>query len=134
MKDHGHYKLNDKGEPVFEPDLMEWAHWFEENLMNRRVGRTEIGPYTVSTVFLGLDHGWQSQVPILWETMVFGPSEDRLGESLEMDRCGGSREQAQAMHAAIRSPGQYPFAWRDIQSLFDDQIPEIPTESICSIT
>jgi hypothetical protein len=99
---NGHYILNERGEPVYEPDFMVWACWFEGNFLNRRVARTEVGPYLVSTVFLGLDHGWHSDIPVLWETMVFGPAvKDGLEDSLEMDRCGGSREQAEAMHAAM---------------------------------
>lgn len=30
------------------------------------------GEVLVSTVFLGIDHGWRSPVPVLWETMIFG--------------------------------------------------------------
>jgi hypothetical protein len=52
----------------------------------------------VSTVFLGLDYSFEhhGRGPILWETMVFGGPLDE-----EMDRCGGTREQAEAMHAAM---------------------------------
>lgn len=31
---------------------------------------------TVSTVFLGIDHSFRSGPPVLWETMVFGNSDD----------------------------------------------------------
>jgi hypothetical protein len=41
-----------------------------------------------------MDHQWGEGPPILWETMVFGGPMDQ-----EQDRCGGSREQAEAMHA-----------------------------------
>lgn len=101
MRGHGYYTLNEQGEPVYEPDLMTWARWFEANFLKRRVAWTEVGPYKVSTVFLGIDHAFGSEVPILWEAMVFGPADDKLGESLEMDRCTGGREQAEAMHAAM---------------------------------
>lgn len=87
-----HYVLNEKGEPLAQPDVVRWAQWFEKS--NRRVARTTVGPYEVSTIFLGLDHGWGCAVPVLWETMVFrGNSSD-----IEMDRCSGNREQAMAMH------------------------------------
>lgn len=91
------YILNDKGEPVPEPDLRKWAEWFEASCrpFKRRVKREKVGPYEVSTVFLGLNHNWGKGPPILWETMVFksGKSHD-----LDMDRCAGTREQAEAMH------------------------------------
>jgi hypothetical protein len=42
-----------------------------------RVAFTKVGPYTVSTVFLVLDHNFgDSNEPILFETMVFGGEED----------------------------------------------------------
>ena len=96
---NGKYILNKRGEPVLEPDLYTWGEWFEGHVQARRVARTEIGPYLISTVFLGLDHGCGSDnIPILWETMVFKLSK---GETIECDRCGGSREQAEALHAAM---------------------------------
>lgn len=50
-----HYILDGK-EPK-EVDLMTWARWME-TFENRRIVLDEIGPITVSTVFLGLDHGF----------------------------------------------------------------------------
>jgi hypothetical protein len=42
----------------------------------RIVGKTMIGETLVSTVFLGLDHGYgQHASPVLFETMVFGPAD-----------------------------------------------------------
>lgn len=59
--------------PVAEPDLLTWARWVEE--ADRRVGLTRVGPYHVSTVFLGLDHSFnftgRPRPPILFETMVY---------------------------------------------------------------
>jgi len=93
------YILDATGKPVPEPNLMKWAEWFEHNRDVRRVASDEFAvngvAVRVSTVFLGIDHAW-SGPPLLWETMVFGGP---LNE--EQDRCGGSREQAQAMHAAM---------------------------------
>ena len=43
--------------------------WYET--ADRRVARTEIGGVAISTVFLGLDHGFGGEV-LLFETMVFG--------------------------------------------------------------
>lgn len=78
--------------PVAEPDLMAWAVWFET--ADRIVARTEIPGVVVSTVFLGLDHGWGMGSPLLFETMVF-----RDGVADECDRCS-TWEQAEAQHAA----------------------------------
>ena len=92
-----HYTLNDRGEPVHEPDLLKWCRWFEG--VERKVAETVVGEGSVSTVFLGFDHGhWPSsaRAPILWETMVFGGP---LNEAQR--RCSGSREQALAMHAEM---------------------------------
>jgi hypothetical protein len=68
--------------------------WFET--ANRRVAETMIGEAWVSTVFLGVDHNFSltgKVSPVLWETMVFGGTLDQ-----EMNRCSGSKEQAEAMH------------------------------------
>src|SRR5262245_24704894 len=46
----------------------------------RLVARTQLGKRTVSTVFLGIDHGWGG-VPRWFETMVFGPGMHELGSA-----------------------------------------------------
>jgi hypothetical protein len=57
MTEVKYYRLDPgTGEPVSEPDLLTWARWFET--ADRRVAVTEVGVYSVSTVFLGLDHGF----------------------------------------------------------------------------
>lgn len=57
-------------EVVIVNDLNEWAEGFEK--MDRTVGRDVIGETIVSTVFLGIDHGWGNNCPLWFETMVFG--------------------------------------------------------------
>ena len=88
------YTLDEKWNPVAEPDLMKWARWF--NTAKRHIGNETIGDSQISTVFLGVDHGFDGGSPVLWETMVFGGKLDQ-----EQDRCSGSREQAEAMHAKM---------------------------------
>ena len=56
--------------PVPVDDLLEWARWFEN--ADRHVKLSEQGDVRVSTVFLGLDHSWGGDRPVLFETMVFG--------------------------------------------------------------
>ena len=96
---HDKYILNEKGVPVLENDFDKWAEWnFMQEAKSNRIVKQEhfgtAGEILVSTVFLGLDHNWRTNgPPILWETMVFGGKLDQ-----EMDRCSGSREQAEAMH------------------------------------
>ena len=92
------YIFNSRGEPEACDDVLEWGRWYE--VACRRVALTNVGghregiSYIVSTVFLGVDHNhFKGGTPILWETMVF-----RGDEGLWFDRCGGSREQAEAMH------------------------------------
>jgi hypothetical protein len=42
----------------------------------RQVGSTTIGPYLISTVWLGIDHGFGRQSgPVIFETMVFKGNE-----------------------------------------------------------
>jgi hypothetical protein len=71
------YVLMD-GKPVPEPDLLKWARWFEI-VDNRTLLRTTVGNYEVSTIFLGLDHGFRrGSKPVLWETMVFRTKPRRM--------------------------------------------------------
>jgi hypothetical protein len=65
----GQYILVDR-EPVPCDDLMEWARWFEQS-NQRRVRLTRVGPYFVSTIFLGLDHNFHGVIPLLFETMAW---------------------------------------------------------------
>lgn len=88
------YILDEKGTPVAEPDIIKWAQWFQKS--DRGVGNEIVGDAQISTVFLGINHAFDSGPPVLWETMVFG---GKL--SHEEDRCSGSREQAEAMHAKM---------------------------------
>lgn len=72
-----HYTLDENKNPV-PATLMEWAEFFED-INNRRVGYDYVGDVRVSTVFLGLDHGFGfSEQPLLFETMVFGGTHDDL--------------------------------------------------------
>ncbi|MFT3987228.1 hypothetical protein [Aestuariivirga sp.] len=76
--------------PVYEPDLMKAARWFET--ADRIVAKTTIGTARVSTVFLGLDHGENGEKH-LFETMIFNGDRDDY-----QTRCA-TWEQAEKMHA-----------------------------------
>jgi len=81
-------------QPVPEPDTLKWGNWIENN--NRIVKQDWFFDKVVkvSTVFLGLDHGWNGELQ-LFETLVFGGDDDD-----EMTRCA-TWWQAEAMHAAM---------------------------------
>lgn len=66
-------------------DILEWGRWFE-SIHNRRLRFTELRSssghrFSVSTIFLGLDHRFADNgPPVLWETMVLVPpdGDDRI--------------------------------------------------------
>ena len=108
MADLGMYILCD-GLPVQCHDVIEWGAWMETNRGTQRiVARTTAGDVTVSTVFLGLDHGFSfvrggDGPPIVWETMIFGGLLDQY-----QDRYA-TREQAIEGHArAVALAGLEP--------------------------
>lgn len=71
------YILDNLNNPVLEPDYTKYGQWMQAR-ENRRLGIHRMPDGTkVSTVFLGLDHGWNGGPPVLWETMVFGGKYDQ---------------------------------------------------------
>jgi hypothetical protein len=56
-----------QGNPL---ELLEWAK-LKGDKDFQRVAYDEVHPYFVSTVWLGLDHGYNSGSPVIFETMVF---------------------------------------------------------------
>jgi hypothetical protein len=88
-----YYVLDDDGQPKPVSDVVEWGRWFEA--AKRQVADTMVGCVRISTVFLGLDHSFSDDGPlIVFETMIFGGSLNG-----EQDRYA-SREQAIEGHAA----------------------------------
>ena len=78
--------------PVQCDDLVEWATWFET--ANRHVKHDTFakGKIRISTVFLGMDHGFGEGPPILFETMIFGGKYDDY-----QTRCS-TWDEAEKMH------------------------------------
>lgn len=74
----GRYVLDGNGEPVRVDDFLEWAKWLAAHeRIHRHVRYTQISAdIYVSTMFIGIDHGWWSPKPVLWETMIFGGPND----------------------------------------------------------
>jgi hypothetical protein len=95
------YVLDDNHNTVPVKDVLEWSKMFGI-IEKRRVKATYLpNPWNpkddeifISTVFLGLDHGWGEGPPMLFETMIFNlpGSEDEY-----QTRCS-TWEQAEAMH------------------------------------
>jgi hypothetical protein len=79
--------------PVPDAEYDRWAAWFWD-IGNRRVALTQVGPFVVSTIFLGIDISGD-QPPTLWETMVEGS--DAWGRQIRYP----SRAEAEDGHAAI---------------------------------
>ena len=77
MSKSPYYKLDGAGEPVPCKDILEWAEWFAQSHDACVVVKTELpSGTTVSTVFIGIDHGFRGGDPVLWETMLFGGDYD----------------------------------------------------------
>jgi len=81
------------GRPV---TLERWAE-LHEDLEYMQVAYDEVGLYRVSTVWLGLDHGfgWGGPRPVIFETMVFGPAWHDLDcrrYCTEVDAAAGHQE------------------------------------------
>ena len=76
------YVLDEHGEPRAEPDTLTWARWLETSPDRVIAHDRDEGPGApnvfVSTVFLGIDHGFDPGAPLLFETMVFGGGHDCL--------------------------------------------------------
>lgn len=76
------YILDDKGEPVPEPDLLPWGQGMEYG--DRILAVDYVGKVRISTVFLGIDHGLSfigsETAPVLWETMIFGGEHESYQE------------------------------------------------------
>ena len=73
---------------------LEFARWF--GTADRHVDKTTItDDIEVSTVFLAIDHGYYSDVPILFETMIFGGNHD------EYQRRYATWEEAEIGHLEV---------------------------------
>ena len=77
-----------KGRPM---DLMEWAR-LSEDPDYRIVAQHWVRGWMVSTVWLGIDHGFATMfsggphIPVIFETMIFAPGDVRLAEDDELDQ------------------------------------------------
>lgn len=99
------HHFNRQGEPI---SLEEWSAHLEKDEY-RQVLKTDLpNGRWVSTVWLGLDHGFgRSSRPLIFETLVFGVHGSTSGE-LAQERYS-TEEEALAGHAAlVRKWGELP--------------------------
>jgi hypothetical protein len=71
------YILDEENRPV-KSSIIEAGEWLDKNLKRKAVKQEHVGDVYVSTVFLGLDHSFNSDKPVLWETMIFGGDHDQF--------------------------------------------------------
>lgn len=63
------YYLDLDGNVQRTDDYASWMAWYERSADRRMMARHHIGRFTITTVFLGVDHG-RGEQPVLWETLV----------------------------------------------------------------
>lgn len=85
-----------QGQPI---DMMRWQV-LHSDLAYMRVAGDTIGPYWVSTVWLGLNHQYGDGPPIIFETMVFLADTQELADVPFQDRYS-TEEQAKRGHEEI---------------------------------
>ena len=80
----GNNYYNRSGEPI---TLEEWGRMILQK-KHKNVQQTNVGPYLVSTVWLGNDHNWDNEgPPIIFETMIFDrTTDDESFNDIYMDR------------------------------------------------
>lgn len=77
-----------------EITIDEWYKLFTEEY--KRIARDKIGESDISTVWLGLDHGWEdNSAPVIFETLVFNGPLDGVMEHYSTE------EEAIKGHAAM---------------------------------
>ena len=91
-----------KGRPI---TLEEWVKQIETG--DRSIGRTIIGPYLVSTVYLGLDMCFDGGEPLLFETMVF---KDKSSDELDMERYSTGEEAIKGHEVMVK---KYEKIWTE---------------------
>lgn len=106
---HGRYILADRI-PILCGDLMTWTQWMEG--AERVVAQEDIGPFWVSTCFLGLDHNFAyTGPPTLFETIIFCGWTEFMGRKIRAStdyqtRCA-TWDEAEIMHLrAVRDAQQ----------------------------
>jgi len=78
----------------------------------KRVEQTWVGPYRVSTVFLGIDHNFFGEPPLLFETMVFLRDN---GRELDTARYASWNQAVEGHHVMVKEVEKWGWGrrWRD---------------------
>ena len=105
----GLYILDDDHSILPAKSLVEWSQFMADT--DRRVAESTIGPWEVSTIFLGMDHNFdkKSSTPLLFETKVSRNRPIEEGELYIIDASGrediqehcSTWSQAEAQHQLI---------------------------------
>lgn len=86
IRERGHYDR--QGKRISMRQWIALGIWDEQNdNAYRRVARTKIGSCLISTVWLGIDHGYEE--PLIFETMVFPESEEQHRYTTEEEALAG---------------------------------------------
>lgn len=122
------YILTEDHRVIPEPNLYAWAAWFET--AERQVALEMVGPYRISTVFLGLDHDYghffsgPTRTPLIFETMIFDESREesspwfsrKFHPSFNFQRRYRTWDEAVAGHAyAVKISGRM-LRWMELRS------------------
>ena len=80
------WAILDENNDVVRCSTEEYLAWevSKTGMEKRRIGRTKIKGHVVSTVFLGLDHGY-GEIEIWFETMVFDQSKESEHPNRDLD-------------------------------------------------
>lgn len=98
-----YYSIN--SEPI---SFRTWAEMREDH---KRIALTEItSEIAVSTVWLGIDHGWGQSVPIIFEMMVFGGplDQEQWRYATKEAALAGHDQAVAAVRTALRDKGIDP--------------------------
>lgn len=90
------------GQPITFDRYLELLRDDEPDRAYSRIALDDVGDVRVSTVWLGLDHGWGTERPVIFETMVFGGplDEEVVRYSTESEARAGHAAMVQRVKAA----------------------------------
>jgi hypothetical protein len=101
-----------------EADLIEWAEQLQN--MDRHVGNNMIEGHHVSTVWLGLEHGFMGGEPLVFETMIFSEHEPRT--HIYLDRYSSWDKAVQGHEEAIEWVRKHCYEERKNNSYIGDGV------------
>ena len=91
-----------KGVPI---TLRQWSDMYSRDPMGRIVKRDTVGTFSVSTVWIGLDHAFtvDPHRPHIFETMIFRIGEDgnRILDELYLERYSTEEESLEGHQVAV---------------------------------